>query len=104
MAHSVIRGAAIFLVAIGGKVDIDRPQGPDRSDANDPKRTPIKLGRKWLGADSRSLRAVSSKNVIPRSSRFCHRRPRGAPHEIDEIERVRRLRVAAPSDMLVRAN
>ena len=30
-------------------------------------------------------------------------RPR-APHEIDEIERVGRLRVGAPSDMLVRAH
>jgi hypothetical protein len=30
--------------------------------------------------------------------------PRGAPQEIDEIERVGRLCVAAPGDMLVRAN
>ena len=85
------------------------PPGAQRPTAravsfNDPKRTSIKLGWKWLGADSRSLQAVSSKNVLPRSGRFCHRRPRGAPHEIDEIKRVRRLGVAAPGDMLVRAN
>src|SRR5580692_11536417 len=31
-------------------------------------------------------------------------RPRSTPHEIDEIERVGRLRVGTPSDMLVRAH
>jgi hypothetical protein len=40
--------------------------------------------------------------VLLRSRRFCHRRPRGAPHEIDEIERVGRLDVTAPGDMLWR--
>jgi hypothetical protein len=30
--------------------------------------------------------------------------PRGTPHEIDEAERVGRLRVAAPGDMLVRTH
>ena len=32
------------------------------------------------------------------------RRPRGAPHEIDEIQYVGRLRVAAPGDMLIRTH
>jgi hypothetical protein len=39
LAHRVIRGAAIFLVAIGGIADIDRPQVLDRSVANDPTAT-----------------------------------------------------------------
>jgi hypothetical protein len=45
-----------------------------------------------------------SKNMLRLSQRFCHRRSRGAPHEIDEVERVGRLRVAAPGDVLVRAH
>jgi hypothetical protein len=39
LALSVVRRAAIFLVAIEGIADIDRPQVLDRSVANDPKRT-----------------------------------------------------------------
>src|SRR4051812_336708 len=39
-----------------------------------------------------------------RSRRFCHRRQRGAPHEIDKTKHVGRLRVAAPGDMLVRTH
>jgi hypothetical protein len=50
------------------------------------------------------LRAASSRHGLLRSRRFCLRRPRGTPHEIDETERVGRLRVAAPGDMLVRAH
>jgi len=36
LALSVVRRAAIFLVAIEGIADIDRPQVLDRSVANDP--------------------------------------------------------------------
>jgi len=39
LAHSVIRGAAPFLVAIGGIADIDRPQVLGRLVANDPIQT-----------------------------------------------------------------
>lgn len=70
----------------------------------EPTRTLIKLGWKWLGANARSLRAAAPRSALSRSRRIRHRRPRGAMHEIDEAERVRRLHVAAPSDMLVRAN
>lgn len=42
--------------------------------------------------------------MLLRSRQFCHRRPRGAPDEIDETEWVSQLRVAAPGDMLVRAH
>ena len=38
---------------------------------------------------------------LGRKRRFC---PRGASHEIDEIERVGRRRVAAPGNMLVRTH
>jgi hypothetical protein len=50
------------------------------------------------------LRAASSRHGLLRSRRFCLRRPRGTPHEIDETERVGRLRAAAAGDMLVRAH
>ena len=38
--------------------------------------------------------------MLLRSRRFCHGRPRGAPHEIDDTQRVGRLRVAAPGDIV----
>src|SRR4051812_45628623 len=39
-----------------------------------------------------------------RSRRFCHRRQRGAPHEIDKTEHVGWFLIATPGDMLVRTH
>ena len=47
---------------------------------------------------------ASSLIRLSRSRQCCHRRPGGAPDEIDETDWVGQLRVAAPGDMLVRTH
>ena len=51
MAHSVIRRAAIFLVAIGGIADIGRVLARDGLSAFDPKRTTVDFGPRWFSRE-----------------------------------------------------